>query len=103
MYLKYQKKLMEMTEEQAKKVGELIDKNRPVPLGLERFDAYKCEILKDLPYDWQDYQIIEQQIRIEPPKHDYSYIKRTPEEQIRLNETLDKMRKELTLKLGWKK
>jgi len=102
MYLKYQKKLIEITDEQAQRAGELLDKNRKIPFGLERLDPMKCEIIKDLPVDWRDYEIIEQQVRLEAPKHDYSYIKRTPEEQKRTNETLDNMRKELSEKLGWK-
>lgn len=103
MYLKYSKKLIEMTDEQTRRAGELLDKNRKIPFGMERLDPMKCEIIKDLPADWRDYEIIDQQARLEAPKRDYSYIKRTPEEQTRLNTYLDNIRKELSEKLGWKK
>lgn len=99
-YLRYHKKLIEINEKQARFFGELLDKNKKIPLGLERLDPMKCEILADLPHDWRDYEIIEQQVKLEAPRNDYSPVKRTPEEQARMNALLDKTREELSEKLG---
>ena len=59
-YLKNQKKLIEITQEQAEQMAMLIDKNKPISLGYERLNPYKCEIIKGLPFDYQDFEIIEQ-------------------------------------------
>lgn len=67
MYLKYQKKLVEINPEQANIYIKMMDSNRKIPLGLERLDSRKCELIKDLPSDWENYEIIRQTQQIAIP------------------------------------
>ena len=58
-YLKYEKKLIELTEQQTKDITYRIDKKQFIPIGIERLDFKKCEIYKQLPYNYSDFEIEE--------------------------------------------
>jgi len=49
MFLRHQKKYIEINETQAKYFAELIDKKKPIPLGYERLIPGMCEIVATLP------------------------------------------------------
>ena len=53
-YLKYEKKYIEVTDKQANYFANLIDKNQKIPLGMERLNPKKCEIVLDLPTQWDE-------------------------------------------------
>lgn len=69
-FLKYEKKLIELTDTQIKYITYKIDKQQIIPLGIERLNPKKCEIYKQLPYDYQDYEIIKIEKKVLSNKND---------------------------------
>ena len=102
MYLKYLKKLYEIDEAKAKRFAEYLDKKVKIPVSAyERLDWMRCEILKDLPSDWQDYEIIYQAFQLETPINDRTeQIKDWNKEQQQLKKQTpeEKADRELNLK-----
>lgn len=97
-YLKYQKKLIELNEKEAERIGKLIDFNKKIPFGVERLDPMKCEILKDLPFNYQDYELIEQEAKLPAPQSDHSYQHRQwQEEQERIRKYPPEKKAEMEL------
>lgn len=105
MYLRYEKKLIKITEEQAQAIAGLIDNKQPVQLGFERLNPWKCEIISALPYNWSDYQIIDDSdtLKLDRPEFSAPLVKRKPEEQKKVTEALNKTKEFLSKNLNWKK
>lgn len=75
-YLKYEKSLYEISEDKAKRLAKYIDEKLRVPMDYERFDYFKCEILKDLPWNWQDYKLIDDPNikKLSGPEYEEKYV-----------------------------
>lgn len=58
-YLKYEKTLYEISKDKAIRFAGYIDQRVKIPFGFERFDPFKCEILRELPWNWHEYKLIE--------------------------------------------
>ena len=102
-YLKYEKTLYELTEEQAKKIITQIERGGRVSIGGELLFANKCELIADLPHNREEYEI-RPMLRTQLPVGDqHVFRRRTPEEQERVSKELKNARELLSVNLGWPK
>ena len=101
MFLRHEKKFIEIDEEQARAISDKIDRNKKIPIGLERLDPMKCELVKELPPDWNDkgYIVVYQKKQLQPPEIKFTpYPKRTPEQREKINNLISEARFKLKSK-----
>ncbi len=103
MWLRHEKSFIEINEEQARIIADRIDRNKKVPIGLERLDPLKCEILKELPADCfeKGYKVVYQKQQL--PSGDRSNInlspiRHTPEQREKISNLISEARLKLRAK-----
>ena len=99
-YLKYEKTLYELTEQQADEVRRKIENGGKIYVRGNIFMAGKCELVDTLPYNRDEYEI--QPIHRETlPQGKLDFQPRSKEDNERISKTLSEMREELSEKLSW--
>lgn len=102
-YLKYERMLYEISNEQAEKMFVQIERGGRIMIDGNLLFAGKCEIIKDMPYNREEYTIVPMaRKQLEAPAQGI-YRQRTPQEQERVRILLAEGRAYLSKKLGWEK
>lgn len=70
------RRLLEISKDKAIRFAEYIDQRVKIPFGFERLDPFKCEILQELPWNWQEYKVINDDSvkKLEGPEYEEKFV-----------------------------
>lgn len=101
-YLKYEKTLHEISDDQSSQIIRRIETGKKIIINGDMLSPIKCEIISDLPHNQDDY-LIKPIKRDMLPEPEYEIFHRSKDHQERVNNLLKEIREDLSEKLSWAK